>query len=235
MLSTILLLERYLDDRSKFVNDNSKISGILFYNLSTNCRSELPGRRGGHSKMSYMGCRVAIKVMENIGENLEEIEEEFLVLRDLSIHPNLPTFYGIFLKRGHKQEEDQAWLVIELCSRGSVTDLVQALLRRNQKLSEMQIAYIIKETVYGLIYLHENHCMHRDIKGHNILLTESGDVKLVDFGVSSHLASTWGRRNTSVGTPYWMAPELRYCQELCIRLMEFVLTWHHFTHLGNRL
>ncbi|RXG59092.1 Myosin-IIIa [Armadillidium vulgare] len=118
------------------------------------------------------GCRVAIKVMENIGENLEEIEEEFLVLRDLSIHPNLPSFYGIFLKRGHKQEEDQAWLVIE-----------------------------------GLIYLHENHCMHRDIKGHNILLTESGDVKLVDFGVSSHLASTWGRRNTSVGTPYWMAPE----------------------------
>jgi myosin-3 len=50
--------------------------------------------------------------------------------------------------------------------------------------------------------------MHRDVKGHNILLTEDAHVKLVDFGVSSHLAVTLGRRNTSVGTPYWMAPEV---------------------------
>lgn len=64
--------------------------------------------------MYVVGDNVAIKVMENIGENLEEIEEEFLVLRDLSIHPNLPTFYGIFLKKANKQEEDQAWLVIEV-------------------------------------------------------------------------------------------------------------------------
>lgn len=60
----------------------------------------------------------------------------------------------------------------------------------------------------ALIYLHSNHCMHRDVKGHNILLTEDAHVKLVDFGVSSHLAVTLGRRNTSVGTPYWMAPEV---------------------------
>jgi len=50
--------------------------------------------------------------------------------------------------------------------------------------------------------------MHRDVKGHNILLTEDGQVKLVDFGVSSHLGATMGRRDTSVGTPYWMAPEV---------------------------
>ena len=58
------------------------------------------------------------------------------------------------------------------------------------------------------MYLHANHCMHRDVKGHNILLTEDAQVKLVDFGVSSHLQATLGRRNTSVGTPYWMAPEV---------------------------
>jgi serine/threonine protein kinase len=58
------------------------------------------------------------------------------------------------------------------------------------------------------MYLHRNHCMHRDVKGHNILLTEDAHVKLIDFGVSSHLAVTLGRRNTSVGTPYWMAPEV---------------------------
>lgn len=55
--------------------------------------------------------------------------------------------------------------------------------------------------------------MHRDIKGHNILLTDEAHVKLVDFGVSSHLAATMARRNTSVGTPYWMAPEVIACEQ----------------------
>ncbi|XP_050729022.1 myosin-IIIb-like isoform X4 [Eriocheir sinensis] len=157
--------------------------------------------------------KVAIKIMENIGENLEEIEEEYLILRDLSIHPNLPAFQGIFFKRGNVREEDQAWLVMELCPRGSVTDLVQALIRRGQKLTEKQLGYILKETIDAMVYLHQNRVMHRDIKGHNLLLTEQANIKLVDFGVSSHLASSWGRRNTSVGTPYWMAPEVIACEQ----------------------
>nr|CAD7395057.1 unnamed protein product [Timema cristinae] len=138
------------------------------------------------------------------------------------------------------------WTII-LCTGGSVTDLVQGLKRRQERLSEDQIAYILRETVEdkpppvhpteirtsistssavelttsalanyateALIYLHSNHCIHRDIKGHNILLTEDAHVKLVDFGVSSHLAATLGRRNTSVGTPYWMAPEVIACEQ----------------------
>ncbi|XP_068215254.1 myosin-IIIb-like isoform X2 [Palaemon carinicauda] len=159
------------------------------------------------------GESVAIKIMENIGENLEEIEEEYLILKDLSLHPNLPAFHGIYVKKGPKIEEDQAWIVMELCPRGSVTDLVQALIRRGQRLTEEQIGYILKETIDAMVYLHGNHCMHRDIKGHNILLTNQGAIKLVDFGVSSHLSSTWGRRNTSVGTPYWMAPEVIACEQ----------------------
>ncbi|CAL4059864.1 unnamed protein product, partial [Meganyctiphanes norvegica] len=156
---------------------------------------------------------VAIKILENISENLEEIEEEYLVLKDLSLHPNIPMFFGIYLKRGNKQEEDQAWLAMELCPFGSVTDLAQSLIRRGQKLTEVQIAYILKETIDAMVYLHKNHCMHRDIKGHNILITENGSIKVVDFGVSSHLSSTWARRNTSVGTPYWMAPEVIACEQ----------------------
>lgn len=159
------------------------------------------------------GKRVAIKILESITDNLEEIEEEYLVLRDLSQHPNLPTFVGIFLKKGICFEDDQLWFAMELCTGGSVTDLVQGLRSRGARLTESQIAYILRETVQALIYLHENHCMHRDIKGHNILLTEDGYVKLVDFGVSSHLAATMARRNTSVGTPYWMAPEVIACEQ----------------------
>ncbi|XP_031788630.1 myosin-IIIb isoform X2 [Nasonia vitripennis] len=160
------------------------------------------------------GEHVAIKILENVADNIEEIEEEFLVLRDLSMHPNIPAFHGIYLKRAKPaQEEDQLWFVMELCTGGSVTDLVQGLKRRGSRLTDDQIAYILRETVEALIYLHNNHCMHRDVKGHNILLTEDARVKLVDFGVSSHLAATHVRRNTSVGTPYWMAPEVIACEQ----------------------
>jgi myosin-3 len=64
--------------------------------------------------------------------------------------------------------------------------------------------------------------MHRDVKGHNILLTEDAHVKLVDFGVSSHLAATHVRRNTSVGTPYWMAPEVRMTIFKCILRLVYI-------------
>lgn len=105
------------------------------------------------------------------------------------------------------------FLFLQLCTGGSVTDLVQGLKSKNSKLSDAQIAYILQETVRALVFLHQNHCMHRDVKGHNILLTEDAHVKLVDFGVSSHLAATNARRNTSVGTPFWMAPEVIACEQ----------------------
>ncbi|XP_072749229.1 myosin-IIIb isoform X2 [Anoplolepis gracilipes] len=160
------------------------------------------------------GNKVAVKILENVADNIEEIEEEYLVLRDLSLHPNIPLFHGLFLKRAKPgQEEDQLWFVMELCTGGSVTDLVQGVKKRGSRLTDDQIAYILKETVEALIFLHSNHCMHRDVKGHNILLTEEARVKLVDFGVSSHLAATLARKNTSVGTPYWMAPEVIACEQ----------------------
>ncbi|XP_062560634.1 myosin-IIIb-like isoform X2 [Armigeres subalbatus] len=165
------------------------------------------------AKDKHTGRKYAVKILETIADNIEEIEEEYLVLRDLSKHPNIPDFAGLYLKRGATVEDDQLWFVLELCTGGSVTDLVQGLRNRGARLTNNQIAYILRETVQALVFLHENHCMHRDIKGHNILLTENGLVKLVDFGVSSHLAATMARRNTSVGTPYWMAPEVIACEQ----------------------
>lgn len=90
-----------------------------------------------------------------------------------------------------------------------MTDLCAGMRARGSNLTEPQLAYVLRGTVRALTHLHAHRCMHRDVKGHNILLTEDAEVKLVDFGVSSHLAATAARRNTSVGTPYWMAPEVR--------------------------
>ncbi|KAJ1530956.1 hypothetical protein ONE63_005792 [Megalurothrips usitatus] len=166
-----------------------------------------------NAKDNLTGERVAVKILENVADNLEEIEEEYRVLRELSGHPNLPAFRGLYLLRAACREDDQLWFVMELCTGGSVTDLVQGLKQRGARLSDDQIGYILRETTEALVYLHANHCMHRDVKGHNILLTEDAQVKLVDFGVSSHLQATLGRRNTSVGTPYWMAPEVIACEQ----------------------
>ncbi|XP_041374247.1 myosin-IIIb-like [Gigantopelta aegis] len=154
----------------------------------------------------------AVKVMESIHEVVEEIEEEYLVLRDLSNHPNIPQFHGIYIKQD-TSSEDQIWLVMEMCGRGSVTDLSRGLLKQEKRLDEALIAHIMNETLKGLNHLHKNQVMHRDVKGHNILITDKGEIKLVDFGVSGHLERTLGRRKTHVGTPYWMAPEVIACEQ----------------------
>eukprot|EP00002_Diphylleia_rotans_P019565 TRINITY_DN377_c0_g1_i5.p1 TRINITY_DN377_c0_g1~~TRINITY_DN377_c0_g1_i5.p1 ORF type:complete len:458 (+),score=86.54 TRINITY_DN377_c0_g1_i5:452-1825(+) len=94
---------------------------------------------------------------------------------------------------------------MEYCGGGSITDVCQI---SERPLTEDQISLICRETLKGLDYLHKQHKLHRDVKGGNILLTEKGEVKLADFGVAAQIANTWAKRNTFVGTPYWMAPEV---------------------------
>ncbi|CAG5130109.1 unnamed protein product, partial [Candidula unifasciata] len=159
------------------------------------------------------GETVAIKVMESVTEVIEEIEEEYRVLRDLGDHPNMPKFYGIFLKKDERVGEEQVWIVMELCGAGSVTELVRHLINKSSFLDEELIAYILKETLKVLDHLHSHEVIHRDVKGHNILITSSGEIKMIDFGVSGHLDSPTGRRKTHVGTPYWMAPEVIACEQ----------------------
>ena len=96
---------------------------------------------------------------------------------------------------------------MEYCGAGSVTDLLKS--SRGRSLKEDWISYISKGVLKGLAHLHKAKVIHRDIKGQNVLLTDNAEVKLVDFGVSAQLDRTIGRRNTFIGTPYWMAPEVR--------------------------
>ncbi|XP_034738989.1 misshapen-like kinase 1 isoform X3 [Etheostoma cragini] len=164
--------------------------------------------KGRHVKTGQLA---AIKVMEVTEEEEEEIKLEINMLKSYSHHRNIATYYGAFIKKGPAGQDHQLWLVMEYCGAGSVTDLVKKT--KGNCLKEDWIAYICREVLRGLSHLHSHHVIHRDIKGQNVLLTENAEVKLVDFGVSAQLDKTIGRRNTFIGTPYWMAPEVIACDE----------------------
>ncbi|CAA0825559.1 Protein kinase superfamily protein [Striga hermonthica] len=143
---------------------------------------------------------VAIKVisLSEGEEGYEEIRGEIEMLQQCS-HPNVVRYLGSY------QGEEFLWIVMEYCGGGSVADLMNIT---DEPLEEHQIAYICREALKGLSYLHSIFKVHRDIKGGNILLTEQGEVKLGDFGVAAQLTRTMSKRNTFIGTPHWMAPEV---------------------------
>ncbi|KAF7992951.1 hypothetical protein HCN44_005732 [Aphidius gifuensis] len=154
--------------------------------------------------------KVAVKVQSLTPDNQPIIVEEYKVYRDFGgHHPNLPEFYGIYRKRTLKKGEyDEIWFVLEFFDGGTVMDLVRSLAKTEKKLREEHIAYILKETIKGLIFLHENNIIHRDVRGNNIMLTKQGQVKILDFGLSKMTKGHMGKRQTSIGSPCWMAPEV---------------------------
>uniref|UniRef100_A0A182RWL5 Mitogen-activated protein kinase kinase kinase kinase n=1 Tax=Anopheles funestus TaxID=62324 RepID=A0A182RWL5_ANOFN len=140
----------------------------------------------------------AIKVIKlEPGDDIQIIQQEILMMRDCR-HSNIISYYGSYMRH------DKLWICMEYCGGGSLQDIYQV----TGPLTELQIAYMCRETLRGLSYLHSMGKIHRDIKGANILLTERGDVKLADFGVSAQITATINKRRSFIGTPYWMAPEV---------------------------
>ncbi|XP_041124520.1 STE20-like serine/threonine-protein kinase isoform X5 [Polyodon spathula] len=105
--------------------------------------------------------------------------------------------------------ESKLWILIEFCAGGAV-DAVMLELER--PLTEPQIRVVCKQTLEALCYLHDIKVIHRDLKAGNILLSIDGDIKLADFGVSAKNTKTLQRRDSFIGTPYWMAPEVVMCE-----------------------
>lgn len=142
---------------------------------------------------------VAIKMI-----NLEDSEDEIKVLvQEIAFlsqlrSPYITHYYGTYLK------DVTMWIAMEYCGAGSCSDLLKC----HKKLSEDVTCFIIRDCLKGLQYLHSEKKIHRDIKSANILLTLDGQVKLADFGVSGQITATHVKKETFVGTPFWMAPEV---------------------------
>uniref|UniRef100_A0A671VTI7 non-specific serine/threonine protein kinase n=1 Tax=Sparus aurata TaxID=8175 RepID=A0A671VTI7_SPAAU len=149
------------------------------------------------------GILAAAKVIDTkTEEELEDYMVEIDILASCD-HPNIVKLLDAFYY------ESKLWILIEFCAGGAV-DAVMLELER--PLTEPQIRVVCKQTLQALIYLHDNNIIHRDLKAGNILLTLDGDVKLADFGVSAKNTKTLQRRDSFIGTPYWMAPEVVMCE-----------------------
>uniref|UniRef100_A0A8B9TTG6 Mitogen-activated protein kinase kinase kinase kinase n=1 Tax=Anas platyrhynchos TaxID=8839 RepID=A0A8B9TTG6_ANAPL len=142
-------------------------------------------------------CDVTVIVSCFSGDDFSLIQQEIYMVKECK-HCNIVAYFGSYLSR------EKLWICMEYCGGGSLQDIYHV----TGPLSELQIAYVCRETLQGLAYLHMKGKMHRDIKGANILLTDHGDVKLADFGVAAKITATIAKRKSFIGTPYWMAPEV---------------------------
>lgn len=142
---------------------------------------------------------VAIKQidLEQDTTDLIEINKEIQILSECK-SPQITSYYGSFVKNY------KLWVIMEYVDGGSIFDLLTPGIISD----ETTIAYIVKEVLLALKYLHNQGKIHRDLKSQNILVNKRGEIKLTDFGVSTQLSSNFSKRNTTVGTPYWMAPEV---------------------------
>uniref|UniRef100_A0A8D0H056 non-specific serine/threonine protein kinase n=1 Tax=Sphenodon punctatus TaxID=8508 RepID=A0A8D0H056_SPHPU len=145
----------------------------------------------------------AAKVIDTKSE--EELEDYMVEIDILAScdHPNIVKLLDAFYF------ENNLWILIEFCAGGAV-DAVMLELER--PLTEPQIKVVCQQTLEALNYLHESKIIHRDLKAGNILFTLDGDIKLADFGVSAKNTRTIQRRDSFIGTPYWMAPEVVMCE-----------------------
>ncbi|XP_053677646.1 serine/threonine-protein kinase 3 [Anopheles nili] len=133
-----------------------------------------------------------------VDTDLQEIIKEISIMQQCD-SPYVVKYYGSYFKN------TDLWIVMEYCGAGSVSDIMRL---RKKTLTEDEIATILIDTLKGLEYLHLRRKIHRDIKAGNILLNSEGHAKLADFGVAGQLTDTMAKRNTVIGTPFWMAPEV---------------------------
>ncbi|XP_043925039.1 serine/threonine-protein kinase 10 [Protopterus annectens] len=151
------------------------------------------------------GALAAAKVIET--KNEEELEDYIVEIEILATcnHKHIVKLLDAFYF------ECKLWIMIEFCAGGAVDAVMLDL---DKGLTEPQIKVVCRQMFEALLYLHNMKIIHRDLKAGNILLTLDGDIKLADFGVSAKNTKTLQKRDSFIGTPYWMAPEVVMCETM---------------------
>lgn len=148
------------------------------------------------------GQNVAIKKLSlSKSTDLPGLQNEIAMMK-ISAHPNVTQYMCSFMY------DRCLWVVMELMDGGSLTNLLQVYTRKKKELTEPEIAGFMKASMTAVEFLHSKGRLHRDIKSDNILVNSRGEVKIADFGFCVQLTQEKDMRQSMVGTPYWMAPEL---------------------------
>ena len=140
-----------------------------------------------------------------IDYNYNSVQQETSLMRKVSNSDYIVKYYGSYFSR----KSNTIWLILEYCSSGSAIDL---MLSMNRTFSEVEVATIMEMILKGLILMHKQNLIHRDIKGANILISEDGYAKLGDFGVGAFLSDE-EYRISKKGSPYWMSPQVASCSQ----------------------
>ncbi|KAI3428796.1 hypothetical protein D9Q98_007615 [Chlorella vulgaris] len=157
------------------------------------------GAFGDLFRGSYCGQDVAIKILRNVHEDSQQFQEflqEVAIMRKVR-HKNIVQFIGACTQKPN------LCIVFEFMSGGSVYDYIR-------KAGSLRVGTVLKiavEVCRGMDYLHKRKIVHRDLKAANLLLDETGTVKIADFGVARVMDHT-GIMTAETGTYRWMAPEV---------------------------
>lgn len=199
-----LQVDDFPEDKPTSINDLiSKEDPNLIYNNQKKIGEGAAGEVFRASQ-NQTGSVVAIKKMPLSNQNLKLLVTEIKIMKT-SRHPNIVTYFDSYVVG------EVIWVVMEFMERGCLTEILEQF--SYVQMSESAIANVCKATLEGLNYIHKLHRIHRDIKSDNMLVGESGSIKLADFGYAAQLTQDKKKRNTIVGTPYWMV-KLKYLEIL---------------------
>lgn len=148
------------------------------------------------------GTKIALKKVQPENKIESDALEMEIRMMCCTRHPNLIKCSETY------NWEGSMWISMEYMAGGCLTNVLETLQGARRKMPEAEIAFLLREVITGLRFMHGMKRLHRDIKSDNVLLSADGGVKLADFGFCAELTEQRKKRTTCVGTPYWMAPEL---------------------------
>jgi len=176
-----------------------------FFSLYTICEILADGSSGKVFRAIRRADKVvvAIKIVHvSVDRNkIVESQQEVLALKMLLGSQFVVRYHESFLHTG----SDDTWIVLEFCSGGSLAFMMEVV---DRTLTEPELRAVVTAVLRGLRSMHEMRIIHRDVRAGHILMDDAGQVKLADFGLSAELTKVRPRRNSVVGSAFWMAPEV---------------------------